>query len=95
MQLMVSEMQHVSPEADILQNGDGDEELIVVVVQLPKRSDNRVVDALVYLDLVKACFRENPAVYQTFLDTMRNFKINRSVCFSVLSQRPADLQVRP
>jgi hypothetical protein len=94
MQLMVSDMQHVSPEADTPQNGDGDEVLIVVVVQAPELPDRRVLDALSYLDLVKACFKENPAVYQSFLGTMGDFKMNRSVCFSSLLQSPADLQVR-
>jgi len=93
MQLMVSDMQHVSPDADILQNADSDERLIVVVVQAPKLPENRVIDALAYLDLVKDCFRENPAVYQSFLDTMVAFKTNRSVSFSALLQSPADPQM--
>jgi histone deacetylase complex regulatory component SIN3 len=87
MQLMVSDMQHVSTGADILQNADSDAALIVVVVQPPQPPDIKVIDALAYLDLVKDCFRENPAVYQSFLDTMGRFKTNRSVCFLALLQK--------
>jgi histone deacetylase complex regulatory component SIN3 len=98
MQLMVSDMQHVSPVADMAQNGGGNEELIVVVVQAPRRADKTVIDALAYLDLVKACFRGNPAIYQSFLDMMGDFKMNRSVCFSALLlsflQSLADLGAR-
>ena len=40
-------------------------------------------DALSYLDQVKAQFGKQPQVYNDFLDIMKEFKSQRSVCLSV------------
>ncbi|PPR01641.1 hypothetical protein CVT26_013124 [Gymnopilus dilepis] len=74
---------------EIEQRGDAHHVLLDILSRYHHQPDTahfsiqrplNVGDALAYLDAIKACFPDQPQVYNDFLDLMREYKNNQSVC---------------